>query len=331
MQEFEVTRGARTFAATVVPVRHESGAIFGGMALVYDVTAHKRVQQALREQTLVFQSTLEHMREGVLMVNSQGEVAVFNQAAKALLGAPPRAKEFPEILEQLRFFQSDGVTPMTASEEPLRRALRGQASSPTDVVLRLGDETPAVHLHVTVDPIVDERGLLGSVAVLHDVTAQRTAESSARAQSARVELLQSIAEAANTAHNVRDAFQVTLDRVCAFMNWPLGHVYLVQGKTLKSSGWWHDDEPARFAGFRQRSSLDELGLDEGMIGRVLGSGLATWLSDLSEETTFLRSRPALEAGLNSGFAFPVLIEDEVVAVLEFYSERREDADYPCSR
>ena len=327
VQEFEVKRGDRTFAVTAVPVRHECGVIIAGMTVVYDVTAHKRVQEVLREQTLVFQSTLEHMREGVVMVNTQGEFAVFNQAAKALLGPPPRSHEIADTLANWRFFQSDGVTPMSTSEEPLGKALRGEATFPTDVVLRTGDDTPPLHLHVTVDPIIDEHNMLvGTVAVMHDVTAQRSAELSARAQSASVELLQAIAEAANTAHNTRDAFQATLDRLCAFMSWPVGHVYLVHGTVLKTSGWWHDDDPARFAGFRARTSAMEFTLDVGMIGQVLGSGLATWLSDLSDKSAFMRSDSAVQAGLNSGFAFPVLIEDEVVAVLEFYSERREDAD-----
>jgi diguanylate cyclase (GGDEF)-like protein/PAS domain S-box-containing protein len=327
VQEFEVKRGGRIFAVTVVPVHHESGAIIAGMAMVYDVTAHKRVQQELVEQTLVFHSTLEHMREGVLMVNAQGELAVFNQAAKALLGAATQAKDIREALQNLQFFLGDGVTPMAASAEPLQRALRGEASFPTDVVLRTGNDSPAVHLHVTVDPIVDQHGeLVGSVAVMHDVTAQRSAEASARAQAASVELLQGIAEAANTAHSVREAFQTTLDRVCAFMTWPIGHVYLVQGRELTNSGWWHDDDPTRFAGFRANSSAMELTQDECMIGRVLGSGLATWVSDLSDRSVFMRSESAIEAGLNSGFAFPVLIEEEVVAVLEFYSERLEEAD-----
>ncbi|HKO52782.1 MAG TPA: PAS domain-containing protein, partial [Polyangiaceae bacterium] len=327
VQEFEVKRGGRTFAMTVVPVHQESGEIIAGMALIYDVTAHKRDQETLREQTLVFQSTLEHMREGVLMVNSQGQLVVFNQAAKSLLGAPPQAKEVQVTLDRLRFFQSDGVTPMAVSEEPLRRALRGEASFPTDVVLRTSDEARSVHLHITVDPIVDEQGeLVGNVAVMHDVTAQRTAEQLARDRSASVLLLQGIAEAANTAHSVRDAFQATLDRVCAFMTWPVGHVYLVQGKTLKSSGWWHDEQPGRFADFRLKSSTMDFERNECMIGQVLGSGLATWVSDLSQLSTFLRSESAVAAGLISGFAFPVLVEEEVVAVLEFYSERSEDAD-----
>ena len=327
VQEFEVKRGDRTFAVTAVPVRHECGVIIAGMTMVYDVTAHKQVQEVLREQTLVFQSTLEHMREGVVMVNAQGEFGVFNQAAKSLLGAPPHARDIGGTLKKWRFFQADGRTPMALAEEPLGKALRGEATFPTDVVLRMDDDAPAVHLHVTVDPIVDERNeLLGTVAVLHDVTAQRAAEQSARAQAASVELLQGIAEAANTAHDVRDAFQAALERVCAFMNWPVGHVYLVQGKALQTSGWWHNDDPARFAGFCARSASMEFKLDECMIGQVLGSGLATWVSDLSDQTVFLRSESALQAGLSSGFAFPVLIDDEVVAVLEFYSERREEAD-----
>ena len=160
VQEFEVKRGERTFAVTAVPVHHECGVIIAGMTMVYDVTAHKRVQEVLREQTLVFQSTLEHMREGVVMVNARGEFGVFNQAAKALLGAPPQAKDIADTLEKWRFFQADGVTPMPRHEEPLGKALRGEASSPTDVVLRTDDDAPAVHLHVTVDPIVDERNEL---------------------------------------------------------------------------------------------------------------------------------------------------------------------------
>jgi len=327
VQEFEVKRDERTFAVTAVPVRHECGVIIAGMTVVYEVTAHKRVQELLREQTLVFQSTLEHMREGVVMVNGRGEFRVFNQAAKSLLGSPPLASDSAQTLQKWRFFQSDGVTPMLAAEEPLAKALRGEATFPTDFVLLTGDDATALHLHVTVDPIVDEQNqLLGTVAVMHDVTAQRAAELSARAQSARLQLLQGIAEAANTARNVHEAFQAVLDRVCAFMTWPVGHVYLVQGRSLKTSGWWHDDDPARFAGFRTHSTSMEFTLDVGMIGQVLGSGLATWLTDLSDEGTFLRSESAVEAGLNSGFAFPVLIEDEVVAVLEFYSERGEEAD-----
>jgi diguanylate cyclase (GGDEF)-like protein len=326
VQEFEVTRGERTYACTVVPVLDALGTVSAGMAMVYDVTTLKRVERELRRQTLVFQATLEHMREGVVTVSADGAFGVFNRAAKSLLGAQPPVAEVDALLDTMTFFEQDGVTPLPKGTDPLGRALRGKASSPSDVVMHTAHAAP-VHLHVTVDPILDDgNALLGTVAVLHDVTAQRIAERLAREESASVELLQATASAANNAFTMQEAFQACLDRVGAFMSWPVGHVYIVHGDALQTSGWWHDDDPARFEGFRQQTSKLEFQRDAGMIGQVVGSGLATWLTDLSDPTAFLRSQAAVEAGLNSGFAFPVLIENEVVAVLEFYSERREEAD-----
>lgn len=326
VQEFEVTRGERTYACTIVPVNDALGTVSAGMAMVYDVTALKDIERQLRRQTLVFQATLEHMREGVVMVSPDGDFGVFNRAAKSLLGAQPLAGEVGALLDTMRFFEQDGVTPLPEGTDPLRRALRGETSYPADVVVHTGHAAP-VHLHVTVDPILDDgNALLGTVAVLHDVTAQRIAERIAREESASVELLQATASAANNARTTHEAFQACLDRVCAFMSWPVGHVYVVHGDVLKSSGWWHDDDPDRFQGFHEQTSQLEFERDAGMIGQVLGSGLATWLTDLSDPVGFLRSQAAVLAGLNSGFAFPVLIENEVVAVLEFYSERREEAD-----
>ncbi len=326
-EEFELTRDERTFACTIVPVRDALGLVIAGMALVYDVTAHKQVEEALRMQTLVFQSTLEHMREGVVMVSPNGEFVVFNHAAKAFFGVQPLAEDIPALLSKLSFFHEDGQTPMKECEQPLARALYGEATFPTDVVVRAGADGPATHLHVTVDPILDDRNtLLGSVAVLHNVTAQRAAERSAREEAALSDLLQGIAVAANSAHDVHDAFQVCLDRVCTFMRWPIGQVYLKQATLLKSAGWWYDADPERFARFREVGSTLNFAPGTGMIGKVLASGEPTWIADLKSDEGYVRPETAAEAGLVSAFAFPVLIEDEVVAALEFYSERKEDAD-----
>jgi diguanylate cyclase (GGDEF)-like protein/PAS domain S-box-containing protein len=327
VSEFEVVRGSKTYAATVVPVHDDRGEVIAGMALVYDVTVHKQLQDQLRRQTLVFQSTLEHMREGVVVVSAEGEYAVFNQAAKSFFDVRALDGSIPDALETLRFFDEDETTPLDTDEHAFARALRGEVPFPTDVVVRAGKTGAATHLHVTIDRILDGQSApLGSVAVLHDVTAQRSAERSAREQRANVELLQAIAVAANNAQAPHDAFQVALGCVCQFMNWQLGHVYLKHGETLKSSGWWHSADPARFVGFREASAVLEFSTDKGMIGDVLGSGLATWWVNLEDHERFLRASAAAQAGIVSGFAFPVLIEDEVVAVLEFYSERLEEAD-----
>jgi len=46
----EVARDGLTFALNLVPVRDERGVITAGMALIYDVTAHKKIEASLRNQ-----------------------------------------------------------------------------------------------------------------------------------------------------------------------------------------------------------------------------------------------------------------------------------------
>jgi len=49
-RSLEVARDGFTFALNVVPVRDERGIVTAGMAMIYDVTAHKRTEAALRRQ-----------------------------------------------------------------------------------------------------------------------------------------------------------------------------------------------------------------------------------------------------------------------------------------
>jgi GAF domain-containing protein len=43
-----------------------------------------------------------------------------------------------------------------------------------------------------------------------------------------------------------------------------------------------------------------------------------WLANLASDPRFVRGAAAAECGLDAGFAFPVLVRNEVVAVLEFF-------------
>ena len=61
---------------------------------------------------------------------------------------------------------------------------------------------------------------------------------------------------------------------------------------------------------------------------MLHDGEAHWIEDVTREPGFVRARAAAETGVRGGFAFPVLVGFEVVAVLEFYSEhpaKRDDS------
>jgi|GEM_PF-1192761 len=144
-------------------------------------------------------------------------------------------------------------------------------------------------------------------------------------------LLETIATAANQSASVEQALQLALEQICAFTHWPLGHVYLVpkrrRATTLRSTGLWFDAAPAKHQTFRQQSEgiMFSRG-GGGLPNRVLESRSPAWVEDVTADPDFLRAEAASGAGLKAGFAFPVLIGREVVAVFEFYSHETWQGD-----
>lgn len=137
----------------------------------------------------------------------------------------------------------------------------------------------------------------------------------------QIELLQAIASAANTSTTVRDTFQYAVTHICEFTGWFIGHALLrrpVEGAAkLVSTGIWHtrDKSPAVRA-FCFASEEQEFSAGIGLPGRVLQTSAPVW-SDAASETG--RTALALAAGIQTAFAFPVMVGTEVAAVLEFFS------------
>ncbi|MFO7681538.1 MAG: GAF domain-containing protein [Chloroflexota bacterium] len=136
-----------------------------------------------------------------------------------------------------------------------------------------------------------------------------------------VQLLQDISLTVDQAETITAAFNTVLARICRFMDWPLGHVYVWSEATdkLVSSRIWYMADPYIFLPFRQLSEAMQFQRGQGTVGRVWENGEALSILDVQTETIFRRKLPVEEGGIRAYFAFPVIVEGEVTAVLEFFS------------
>ncbi len=142
-------------------------------------------------------------------------------------------------------------------------------------------------------------------------------------------LLQAIASTANESSELEPALRLTLEQVCAHTGFSVGHAFLVlEGgdDELHSSRLWHISDAARFARLVQESEATSFRYGVGLPGRVASSGRPAWISDLATDPNFPRAQVALESGLRTALALPVLVGASVVAVLEFFSEQHRDPD-----
>ena len=69
------------------------------------------------------------------------------------------------------------------------------------------------------------------------------------------------------------------------------------------------------------SEATRFGPGDGLPGRVLSSGKPAWITDVTKDRNFPRAQMATDLGVKGAFGFPVLVGKDVVAVLEFFSER----------
>lgn len=131
----------------------------------------QRLLAQVRQRSAELQAILDNMVDAVTVLDSGGNVVLFNRAALALLG---ESKEVTQLETSFRYHEPrdlDGrALPFDAL--PLSRALRGEQVSDTDLVItQPWQNSRKVVLRLNAAPIRDESGcVVAAVAVSRDIT-----------------------------------------------------------------------------------------------------------------------------------------------------------------
>ncbi|MEM7403975.1 MAG: ATP-binding protein [Pseudomonadota bacterium] len=139
-----------------------------------------------------------------------------------------------------------------------------------------------------------------------------------------ITLLQTISASANGASNTFGAVRMCLIAVANHLRAPLAHAYIqLPGAAADEidTDCWYDEDPVRHADFVDASAGHHAVHGNDLRTQVAAARSPVWIIDLQQQS-LVRQGAAAVAGLRSAFAFPVLIGQELVAVLEFFLEER---------
>jgi PAS domain S-box-containing protein len=305
----------RHWQCNFYPVRTHDGEMLGVGTLLFDITARKQAAAALTH----YQLLAEHASDIFLFVQPGGQIIEANRAAVMAYGYD-RATLLTKTITDLR----DLTTAVDLSD-------RLQYARADDVLFetrhRRSDGTSfPVEVHARSMMIDGERIVL---SIIRDISERRQAELALRRQTMLIQLLQSVAIAANQAAVIEDALQVAIDQICACVDWPVGHVYLAPldgSRPLLSTNIWHLREPERFAVFRSITEAVAPAALNDLPGRVLVSGRPEWIADMTSAPNTTRTKLISGIGVRAGFAFPVSVGAEVAAVLEFFATEPHQPD-----
>ena len=137
-------------------------------------------RQSLEEKTIMLQSVLDSMSEGLVAADEQGRFMIWNPAAERIIGLGPSGLPAEGWNEHYGVFLPDTVTPLAPDRNPLSLAIAGQPNSAV-IFVRNRNIPGGAFLEISANPLRDKSGTpRGGVTAFRDVTERKIAEEKAR-------------------------------------------------------------------------------------------------------------------------------------------------------
>jgi len=167
------------------------------------------------------------------------------------------------------------------------------------------------------------------VSIKRDISL-RTREISARRRSEqRLALQYGITRILARSIDFVEGTHEILQTVCESLGWQVGVLWAVdhQDDALRCVDFWHRPS-LNLDAFESVSRSRTFTRGAGLPGRIWKSGKPAWIPDVAHDSNFPRAPYAVDAGLRGAFGFPIHLGDEIVGVMEFFSQeiRQPDQD-----
>jgi PAS domain S-box-containing protein len=290
------------------------GALFEGasqgICFALDLTARKRVEQALRQNEAYLAEAQRLTHTGSWAFSPvTGKVTYWSDEMFRIFGMSARNGP-PTRDEQVRFTHPED---RTRNLDAIEIAMRNKAEFALDYRHVIADGT-VTYLHSIGHPVLDKTGaLVEYVGTVVDVTERKRAEQRLLVQYRVTRIL---AEAAT----LDEATPKILQAMCECLGWDSGSLWRIdrEAGVLRHSERWHApsvvapqfDAAIRLSTFRPGS---------GIPGRVWASRAPIFIPDIAQDPEARHRDAAVREGLHAAFAFPILLGSEVLGVMGFVS------------
>lgn len=126
---------------------------------------------------------------------------------------------------------------------------------------------------------------------------------------------------------LEDAVPGILQAICESLDWEIGIMWWVdvEQDRLRCLDLWHSPT-SRINGFAALSRESTFPRGVGLPGRVWASGQPAWIPDVAVDTNFPRAAMALYEGLHGAFGLPILDGDDILGVVEAFSDEIQQPD-----
>ena len=265
---------------------------------------------------------LDTVLDAVIVLSKDGRVVAWNGLAEYTFGwtsSEACGRKLSDLIipPEHRASHEEGMVRLHGGGTP--RVLNRRIEMPA--LCKDGRQIP-VELSITTGQGTDTSYFVG---FLRDISERHAAEAVLRRQLREHLVMLEITQFASQANSFEEAVRAILGAVCEMTEWQAGHAFRVDRKDpgmLVASSIWYEKEPDIAAALKEATEGVVFPAGVGLPGQVLQSGGPVWMSDVNIEGTFIRKG----CGFRGAFAFPLMSDGKITAVLEFFSSSPSSPD-----
>jgi len=258
---------------------------------------------------------LETVLDAVVVISPEGVVTGWNTVAEQTFGwraADAIGQQLSDLIipAQHRQAHEDGMARIVGGAPP--RVLNRRIE-----ITALTRDRREFPIELSITTAMTAAGPV-FVGFLRDITARRRGEEALERQAIEARLQFDIARMAAEADSFEAALEQGLAAICRLTGWPVGHALTVvdgDPPRLQSLDLWFEEQPGQADALREATAALDWTGNPGLPGRILVTREPLWVDDTGTSIHFVRRN----RGFGGAFGFPLLVEDRVIAVLEFFS------------
>lgn len=313
-------------STTKLPLRDSDGKIIGTFGLSRDITSLLGVEEELAMERDRLQTLMNHLPDVIFIKDRKGRFVMTNPALNRLYGCSSSEElvgktDFDFVPKEVAQHFAEDDQRVMQSEEPLIDREESNVDQDGEVLWMLTSKIP----------LRDSEGnVIGLVGIGRDITKLKRAQQAATRKAMEAGLLYQATTLARDTDSLEEALRGCLAIVCDLTGWDVGHVLRpaddASAEELESMGIWYPAQDSGLQAFRSLGDVSRIPKGRGLSGTVWSSGEPKWVAHAQAGLDPRSVEIFRHADIHSGVAFPIIIGDETVAVLEFFAFAEQPED-----
>jgi PAS domain S-box-containing protein len=280
--------------------------------LLDEMAIKEKVQGRLK----LYGHALRGIKECVFITNLQNRTVFVNPAFESVYGYLES-----ELLDKnIPVLYTENISEEKRKEilsETLKNGWKGEL-----VNKRVDGSDFYVYLSASV--IRDEEGKVDAiVGIVQDISNEKHNLDLLEKRYSLLNMVNEVAIEANRFTKDESCIQYSIDKVCEYTGWDIGHYFKFEGNQLRSSGIWNKNLSTEYDVFRALTEEITLGAEHGFQKEVVSERRAVWIdiSTLDDYSIYKRAELCKKIGLLSCIWVPIVGRNNVIGVLEFFNSK----------